>query len=221
VSPARDYEAAFKDLITRLMEDDRFTLEHFNVHLGAPREVYARIAHQSGFALSSALVAFYEQCNGVEIRWSVSPEKIVQHWDPDEPKEVYGSINLLSLEKIFVGQDVENPWYNRLWYDSTPEEDKIELRRVRPFDWFNVNDLESVCFWVEEVEIAKELKYYRLDHGLLDFGMTFTQYLDFLLETGGLIEAREAVVFRDQRQDEEILHYLSHLFPGTDFSHRF
>lgn len=211
---ARDRRGAFTALITELMEGEPFELLDFNLQYGASDEQIESIQTRTGLADLGAIAALCRQLDGLSLEWRVPRDRIPELPGVEPPAELYGSINLLPLEEIFIRDDPAAPWQDALAFDGADAGDAPPLANLRPFDWFNADRQEAVCLQLDADRVLPHLAYFNLEDGPRPLEIGLDDYLDLLLETRGLVAAREARLLGREYVDRYAVRYLELLFPG-------
>jgi hypothetical protein len=173
------YSAAFVSLFNDLTNNDAIRIDDFQCAEGCAPELIAKVEHDFRLSLPEAVKQFYTECNGVSLKWAADrPE------DTEEP--VAGRIRLLDLEKVFSGPDRAR-WENDIWRSNMPEDEKRMRMNLKPFDYFDPDDSGCCCFDLSQPDISVDLVLHSVDYGLNSISVNFTQYLDLLLKTRGLV----------------------------------
>ena len=182
------YLRQFEETVNRLYDYKYFDIIDYRPGEPATQSELDYIESCTQLKLSDELKAIYLMFNGLYLEWTVQSHDIDDNASSDD--ELYGLINLLSLEETFLRDNSEHPWANILWFEHTPDEEKEDLLALRPYDWFNVDDRESICFRVEDGIVSDKLYYFHMQYGVLNLELGLGNYLDDLSNTAGLLESR-------------------------------
>jgi hypothetical protein len=175
----KNYTAAFLSLVNDMARNPSIQIHDFYCTEGCEPKLMEQIENDFSLRLPDVVKHFYSQCNGVSLHWSAEPPG-------DNQEIVSGRIRLLDLEKVFYGPD-RAYWENDIWMSSMSEESKQMRMNLKPFDYFDPDDSGCCCFDLSQQDISENLVLHSVDYGLNSISCNFTQYLDYLFKTRGLV----------------------------------
>lgn len=208
-----NYLERFKAMVDELRSHPDVVVTHFNVRRAAHPLALRKAASFADVKLSQAIVDFYSQCDGLQLRWfhkgdeDYDQDEIYEFSDapfdiqfpPDDGGEPTGCVNILPISMVFSDSFA---WEGIIWRHTTSNKDKLNfggkdyprldfLQSVQPFDQFNdYYNIALVFAAKNELEVPLVMgKNQHSDYCSSKF-LDFETYLEFVLKTKGSVDAR-------------------------------
>ncbi|MFY7672191.1 hypothetical protein ACOSP6_13990 [Tenacibaculum sp. MEBiC06402] len=126
---------------------------------------------------------FYEKLNGFSLCWGlkgdVFKEKTI------ESNLIWGNIYYYNLKQVFKGENELEPWRDILWFDF--DDNKEELKQLRPFDLHNEDITACACFKVINGHVSNDVYYYDIEYGINKMELSFLEYFERNLKYRGIV----------------------------------
>lgn len=164
---------------------------------------------QNNFNLSTAMIDFYSEANGITIQWERK-----EHKEIADGGLAAGYINLLPLDEVF--QD----WINIIYFD---EDDSF--KPLHPLDFF----IDEACaaLYLDSSD-SPQVYYHYLGEAMSPLGVDFEGYLQLLLKSRGFWYWHKAIaqpeyfnpyvpISVEERNFREIMPQLFPDFDASDF----
>lgn len=207
------YVERFKALAAEVEAHPYLKLYKFKVNPPATEKAFAEVEKKLKAPLSKSIRDFYAEADGLELQWGLKKrlseeelDKISDKYDdytppddeePNERENPFARINLLPIVQSIV---------RRKWTILTAGDDEITFefqkqtynrkefgRRLRPFDVYSTYD--CMAFVLEEG--VGDPKVLRLSDHYVEWDGSritdFQSYIEMLLATRGIVEARDDV----------------------------
>ncbi len=205
-----DYLEKLKLMVRDLEHHPDIKVIEFKINPPAQRIDLDRIEDLIGVALDQSIRGFYEQANGLKIHWAIKPDISIEKAEEIRKKssdyyvkiaEYLGNpfsiINLIPVEEVFI---------RRKWKEisaglkqknvdicGTKSSIKELHKKLKPFDI--INREYCMAFMLEEGNRNPKILF--LSEGYTDWNSSritdFASYLNMLLATRGIVEAREKI----------------------------
>ncbi len=204
------YRARFESLVSDLQSHPKVTIQ--TATIGPPTDPAVLVAAQkiAGKAWPSGMTAFFEQMSSVSIAFVAAGTNA-----SGGPCEVRGTIAIPRVEDMFDYAGLEE----ETWFDFLESDHPFHL--IRPLDRF-VPEAYAVLYPVNINPAANAVQsrvmYHFCGEELWETGMSFEQYIDFLLITRGIhYSIKLKVGPRGASTWVEEMHDAAHrLFPDFD-----
>ncbi|MEB3358292.1 MAG: SMI1/KNR4 family protein [Synechococcales bacterium] len=212
-----NYLNRFTSMLDEIRSQAKINIKTYCFYPPFSKAQIAEIERDFDVVFHESISNFYQQIGGFRLEWISSDEV------EDEAFRVSGSIHLIPIEQVLSGWE-NDEWFNNLWFDWMDESQKKDLKRLKPFDYFNNDDSGCTCFRLKDKTLDRNLQLHSVDYGThqLDFG--FEVYLEKLLKTRGFY-GWQFLLAKDRESlfNYEDLYAFFHsqipqLFPNTDFS---
>jgi hypothetical protein len=205
-----DYVKRFEDLKQELGANEHIEIVDFTAHPPASAANIAAVEKRLGADLAPAIRDFYSEADGLKLHWQIKPDV-----SPETAKELrkkskdyyvgiaeyigtpFAMINILPLKESLL----KNKWRE---LELAEPEDSVEIagkaydfddfiKRLKPFD--AMSEESCMAFFLEEgsgdppvLFLGDACSNWR-DSRITDF----SSYLEMLLVTRGIVEAREKI----------------------------
>ncbi len=221
-----NYVEKFSAMVDEIKLHPLLEIVDFCVNQPASDEAFAAVERRLEATLDKSIRDFYQKANGLRIYWKIKSgmtdeelDNIQEEYDdydigiPDEDDDenYFAKIDLIPIENAVVDRN----WNNKIIFDEiTSDEDTIEFsnttyrekdfqKNLKPFDLFS--DYSCMAFLLEKgVGNPKILRlsshYAEWDNSRIT---DFESYLEMLLFTRGIVEARKEIYneYRGDRKD--------------------
>ena len=201
-----DYFIQFLEMVEELKSKPYIQILNFELFNGASAYDIAMVEEAIGCELDSSIKEFYQISNGLQLKWihknnpSYDPKKhFYEEGCFEDPLEWYGPedgcINIESVETFL------EDWDSIVWFDEdegyTIEFDKVLydsldfFKSIKPLDIFSKS--QSMVYFARQ-GISNPKVLLAIDHFAdLEYSRTtnFKSYLQFILETWGLVDERD------------------------------
>lgn len=203
------YLKRFKEMVEEISKDETFEIVEFKIMPPISKIDLKKIEYTIGAAFSASIRSFYLETNGLHLRWRINPllnrelTKQLKKKSSDysiviaeTEYDAFTRINLLPLYESIIKRD---------WKESRGE-DSVNIsfngqnykyadfrKKIKPFDLFSLEN--CMAFFIEPgngeplimmlTDFYTEWSNSRLTN--------FESYLEFLLSTRGIVEAREKI----------------------------
>lgn len=217
-----NYLERFRSMVAEIEAHPLLEVVTFSINPPISEQVLAQIETGLGLQLAESIRSFYQEANGLRIYWrfrlDLTDEELdrieetyddyeigllEEDVDEIEGRNPFAQINLLPLEESLVNRD----WQGIVYFEETQAFDKsvefcgstyqrsqLEMR-LKPFDLFSYSS--CMAFLLETETREEGFKVSRLgDHYIewQDNRITdFASYLEMLLATRGIVQARESI----------------------------
>jgi hypothetical protein len=203
-----DYLKRFDKLAKDLAAQKYIDIVEYKPQPAASRATLKAVQDTLGAPLSPPLRAFYEQMNGLKLHWTIKPNLSAEETSKLRKKSTdyyvliaeyvedpFAMINLLSLEdsilkKHKTGGSQAGP---AITFNSVRYEPSDFRKRLKPFDVMNLDS--CMAFVLEKNNGNPPVMV--LHDGCSDWTgarpTDFGSYLEMLLATRGLVEARQKI----------------------------
>lgn len=210
------YRSQFAKLVKDIHANDQLVVPQGSDYFGPPMQVQSikDITQQAGVSLSESIIAFYSQLNGGAIEWHLK-DSIADTY----PVIIWGTLNLLDLERMLGLGPKSQSWKDMLWSGSPLSGVDFSRQALRPFDFYNYDQAKCVCFVVKDNRISDDLYLHSLDAGIRPFPLKLPAYFDLLCKTHAMYGWHEAVLDPEWTQAYELREHLPQIFISPDLSY--
>ncbi|MBE9232467.1 SMI1/KNR4 family protein [Cuspidothrix issatschenkoi LEGE 03284] len=222
------YLERFRAMVNEIESHPLLEVVDFTINKPTTNELLTTVEERLGASLAEPIRNFYTEANGLRLYWKIKSgltdedlDSIEDEYDdydigvPDDEENVeeeypFAQINLISLDDCILNLN----WHNKIIYDELSSEDEeVEFagknyserdfeRRLKPFDLFS--SYACMAFFLEEG--IGNPKILRLSSHYVEWDNSritdFASYLEMLLATRGIVEAREKI-YNSYRGDRE------------------
>lgn len=203
----KNYLELFRNMADEIANHPLLELREFTTYASAQAETFTAINGAFGVPLSETIQGFFQQTNGLNLRWGIKSgfpddelDTIIDKYDdyaielPEDEEIPFAQIKIPSIEAIFFDLDWKKvilcdlPSVNfaRVTYDSADF-----VQKLRPFDLFST--YECMSFFMEQGN--GNPKVLLLSDYYIDWQASritdFESYLEVLLATRGIGEGRK------------------------------
>jgi hypothetical protein len=231
------YLERFRAIVNEIESHPLLEVVDFSVNQPASDEILVSVEERLGAPLAEPIRTFYKETNGLRLYWKIKSgltdeelDRIEEEYDdydigvPDEEENTddenpFAHINLMAIEDCVINRN----WEGKIIYDEiTSDEETVDFagvtyrerdfqRRLKPFDLFSA--YSCMAFFLEEgVGNPKVLRlsshYVEWDNSKIT---DFKSYIEMLLVTRGIVEARKEI-YNEYRGDRE-----PPLITGSDY----
>jgi len=207
------YLERFQQLAEEIASHPLLEVVEFKVNAPASEAGFNQVEHKLGAPLAEAIRTFYRETDGLVLHWKLKSgttyealKEISSQYDDYWIESVedgylpFARINILPLEETFFAAN----WEEIIYFDWMNDADLFEFagrsynqldfgKMLRPFDEFSVS--HCMAFLVEEglgnpKVLLLQDHYVSWESSRLT---NFESYLEFLLVTRGIVEARAEI----------------------------
>jgi hypothetical protein len=155
----------FVSMVQGLKNNPQITVDQVAIAEPAtPEEISAAKALVNG-ALSTDIIAFYEEMNGFNLKWQSS------NLFPGN-RSVRGIINILPITQVFGN------WQGATWFPGD-----TRYQPIKPFDLFTSE--ACAAFYLPQGVTESVVYFHYFGEASVNTGYTFTEYLERLLISRG------------------------------------
>jgi hypothetical protein len=212
-APLAQYRKRFEAMVERLRAHPDIVLLNLFIADPVSKTTLASVEKKLSVPLDPAIAAFYQQCDGLSLRW-------ISKRHPDyDPEDMRFSSKRMSWENVVATDGAEDgcicilpfeqalvkaSWKEQLYFEDDSDEEQEEFgqksysratfnRALRPFDYFSFYNMMGFALLPD----AKQLPVIMGDdHGACwtDSRITdFASYMETVLATYGSVEARRRI----------------------------
>ena len=221
-----NYLARFRAMVAEIEAHPLLEVVDFQINSSTNDEVLAMVEERLEASLAEPIINFYKEVNGLRLYWRIKSglaeeelDSIQEEYDdyeigvPDEEEDAdsenpFAQINILPIEDCLINRN----WDNIIIFDEiTSNEDELEFtgikyktrdfqRQLKPFDLYS--SYSCMAFFMEKGN--GNPKVLRLSSHYVEWNNSkitdFKSYLEMLLMTRGIVEARTEI-YNDYRGD--------------------
>lgn len=173
----KNYLEKFKQMVDELRVHPQIEITEFVINLPATEKEIKSTSKK--FKLTSDMLDFYKQANGLTLRWKLKDTQ------ENEEDPICGNIELLAV------QDVFSDWEDNIYFD-----DDDEFKPLHPLDFF-INEACSALYLDDSDN--PEVYYHYCGEEMYPLKMDFGKYLHALLKTRGFWYWQTAVADKYQK----------------------
>ena len=159
------------------------------------------------------IISLLNELNGVKLDWEIDEQAIEIPFEKNFPEIVQGRIWLLDPSEM-IGMHSMGMWKETLNHHSDSNSntgDEILL----PFDYYFPDYSGCACFRIRNNILEENIVFHSKKFGFYYSQINLDDYLKIILQTKGLLDAREAIFFPESEAREKTIFYCKTLF-GDD-----
>lgn len=188
----KNYFLAISNLINELISNESINFLKYSVKSGYPDHYITYLEEQNSITIDKSVKEFYRNIGSLEIQWNYSKEET----------NLFGEINIIDLNQFLNLVKDQDYWMRRFNESKDPNQNEF-VKNVKPFDYFNSDNIEIAFLISSNNIINDEIYYFQSGFGYSKLNLSVNEYFDKLIETKGLVGWQEN--FLIGKFDETIL----------------
>jgi hypothetical protein len=203
----------YKETIDRMIQkiESSENLEMLEIEIGSglsPEDI--SLAEESfNVRLDDPIKELYMQMNGVKMRWILKSENQLKMLPGDDYGQVYGKIEILDLDTIFLGANYDE-WESIIWGNEENEQNQQYLKSLKPFDFVDLNDGLASCFCIKDgVLISDNIFFFNPRRNKeIPMKMNLENYFEAMEKKLAFAFWQEAILYPESNMANSTTYYL-------------